>query len=99
MPDLENQDHVRLRALLWQPNSPPTPYTIQESCECADECILDLVHYCQRRITKLVASGEGGGGRKGGGDGGGDDSDSERNYLLGEKLFRQDNFISILCGY
>ena len=62
MPDLENQDHVRLRALLWQPNSPPTPYTIQESCESADECILDLVHYCQRRITKLVTSGYGGGG-------------------------------------
>ena len=34
---------------------------IQESCESAEDCILDLVDYCQRRITGLLMENEGGG--------------------------------------
>ena len=39
----------------------------QESCESAEDCILDLVDYCQRKITALLMEG--------GGEGGGSDSE------------------------
>ena len=68
------------------------PHTIQESCESAGECILDLVDYCHRRITKLVASGEGGGGEeemvKEIGEESNSDSDSERNLPSRREIIR-----------
>ena len=50
------------------------------------------MHYCQRRITKLVASGEGGGGEeemvKEIGEESNSDSDSERNLPSRREIIR-----------
>ena len=41
-------------------------HCLQECCESGDECILDLLDYCHRSVTKLLVrceEGEGRGGR------------------------------------
>ena len=40
---------------------------MQECCETGEECILDLLDYCQRSITSLLVKCEEGEGRSGGG--------------------------------
>ena len=52
MNHLRHQNYYYL--LLW--------YWLQECCESGEDCVLDLLDYCQRNITRLLVQSEGEGG-------------------------------------